>query len=1347
MNTYIETYTKRYGRLLFSLSGLLLLLALAGCRDSVFDRDGVDPAGVACPSVDEGQEQEVQIPYLLPSAETMKSGTRALDVDDESTLDPAKTHLLVFDAQDKLLYEAKITGVEPTAPQRGNLTARLKKPTDAVSLVLYANVEGTWKAPAAGTIKADVAKSLTFSVPADMEWADGGRLPMWGEANKVTLDFTNSSAVIGDGKTLHLIRSVARIDVGLNLKALTNNGAKDGDFNETAQELKGKNEKGQDVIYTLKSVALYRVSETGFIAPTDVTGGSDGYSALTRTRTPALPTEVSLVDHTISDVSGNIVKRSLYVPETANPQDKEVELSARPRLVVGLGRSDWGDKVTYYPIDFLTKNGTKGGTKETFSYLHLLRNVRYKVSLLGVNGPGFDTPDHALEAAATRLSYVVIPFAESDMDKVAYDGPYTLSVDEDLLEVGRYGSLQDIGISTTWPEGWSVEVPSKLIDPKTGEAQSEDNTLDDWVDFEGFPDGKPTNQKATNLVLKIKSQAEKDLTARTGCFLIRAGRMTRLVRVHQSVEANLEIAIFSDPEAKVPLQFIELSQRGLKAKSVDEQGNPLPLPGYRRFYVRTEPYFNPNTVSDILPMWTHAGGDRFLFYDYGSNYGDPKFDLAKDDPNKPLEIKSDGSYVSSWRDPFVSPDAHLFRYTGRGNVWECVVTATPMNSLRSPEDTNFFERKVNTFIAELEVPGDRSSRVTADLRMLQVEYIALPYDDQGLTEIMVDEENPVLVMMDGEENEFFMTGNTPYTLRYLGCKSDVGGADDLLIDPLDGVGSNPVTRMRYVDEGKRNRHTFTPSNDMKDPKRYHGYATYEVSSPDNRFDTYTFRIELVSAIKQPEANTYLVKADSPMGILIPVSMVNTAADYYQRLIDLDNIREPIPPRNDRGAIDPESEYMKRMRDFIGKTWDISLNRVKPHDVVTPWMIWTDVAAPTKKPDGSIDMSTGGVKRLRTYVDASGKHYIYFLPSGARNTISAPTSTPRSGSVLIGARNESIEGSPNVWSWHIWLVDEYPRLFDMTDNTDEKHPVEITSMDRPIGARRLPDTHYIRDTWSYGFAYQWGRKDPFPWRNAIIENAVQQRFWDDTGELFSFPSAQRGTRKNQGLIATADAMGATFTLKQSIQQPASIVSHQTVWMTEHLPFGNTSDTKRGIAGARRETLFQRATWRWMWEMPVSDMQHFIDMDNLQIKNRGRGLKSPFDPSPYGFRIMTYNEAWALGLYLKSQGINTAVEVGTVANLCTGVLLDGDYDKKDLLNSQTIAVSEFREKNYAGSYLHRDQGNAANWTSSSLNEVKYNRACGVGVYPVLDKTNPRHPFTRANFGDITKYWPGYNNKKKP
>lgn len=1336
MNTYIETYTKRYGRLLFSLSGLLLLLALTGCRDSVFERDGVDPTGVDCPSVDEGQEMEVQIPYLLPSAETMKPGTRALDIKDESTLDPDMTHLLVFDAQDKFLYEAELTGIQPTEPQRGSLTAQLKKTTDAVSLVLYANVEGTWTVPEADTSKADVAKSLTFSVPANKPWDDRGRLPMWGEVNKRTLDFANPSALLGTGKFLHLIRSVARIDVGLNLTALSNSGAKDGDFDETAQELKGKNEKGQDVTYTLKSVALYRVSETGFIAPTNVNDGSDGYSALSRT--PALPGNVSLVDHTLSDVSGNIVKRSLYVPETPNPQDKEVELSARPRLVVGLGRTDWDDKVTYYPIDFLTKNGTK----ETFSYLHLLRNVRYKVSLLGVSGPGFDTPDDALKAAATRLSYVVIPFAESDMDKVAYDGPYTLSVDEDLLEVGRYGSLQDIGISTTWPEGWSVEVPSKLIDPKTGEAQSEDNTLDDWVDFEGFPDGKPTNQKATNLVLKIKSQAEKDLTARTGCFLIRAGRMTRLVRVHQSVEANLEIAIFSDPEAKVPLQFIELSQRGLKAKSVDEQGRPLPLPGYRRFYVRTEPYFDPTMVSDFIPFLSDAGSDHFLFYNYGENhFKETSYDFATADA-KSLEVGEGNSYSSVWADPEDYKDpasARFFRYTGRDNVWECVVTAPVMHRNMSEGDPSFFERRVNTYYANLQVKEQPSTKVYAGLRLLQAEYNVVPYFDQELTDCMILPDTSAFAIMDGASHEYYMAGNTPYILTYVGAKSDTNGSDDLLTAP--GIGESGT----YDFDGRKYvTHSFTTANDLTDQTRSHGYAEFQVSSPTAIFDPYSFHVELASGITQPESNTYLLKADSKVGLLIPLSIVNTAADYYQKLIDVD-----IAIDDDNLKFtntDTETEYERRVRSFVGKYEDISLDRVRYYDKVTPWVVWTDINQPTKYADGTINLEPGGIKRLRTYMDEDGRQFIYVLPSGVKNSAGSGS---KAGSVLVAARNESLDGSPTVWSWQVWIVDEYPGLSDMSYDGNT-----IVALDRPLGARRRPSEHYVDgDTWSYGFAYQWGRKDPFPYRKSLYVNAVKQRFWDQEGQPYSFLAATRGTRSNKGRLSVADGVGATYTVKESIRNPASIVSHQTVWMTEHLPFGNTTDTDKGKEGKRREALFRRATWRWMWERPLEDMSFFSRSSNSNAGLAGGKFKSPFDPSPYGFRIVTQFEARIMRhAFYDAKPISGKiyVEGNEPVNVCPGTILDGTYtatvDLPRFNGGHFLAVSQYHTgKTFAPHYILRFGLTADGWKDASHTNATYNRTCGFSVVPILDSNNTAHSFTRANFGDITKYWPGYNKKK--
>lgn len=1320
-------------RQLFSLSGLLLLLALAGCRDSVFDRDGVDPTGVDCPSVTEGQEQEVQIPYLLPSAETMKPGTRALDVVDESTLDVGKTHLLVFDAKDKLLYEAKVTGITPTPEdhQEGTLTARLKKTNEAVSLVLYANVEDTWTAPAKGTSKADVAKSLTFTVPANKAWAEKrGRLPMWGEANKVTLDFANPSALLGTGR-IHLIRSVARIDVGLNLKALRNSGAKDGDFDETAQPLKGKDESGNEVTYTLKSVALYRASDKGFIAPTDVTTGSDGYSALTRT--PALPAGVSAVDHTISDVSDNIVKRSLYVPETANPQDKEVKLSTRPRLIVGLGRSDWAtDKVSYYPIDFLTKGGNG-----TFSYLHLLRNVRYKVSLIGVTGPGFDNPDEAVKAAATRLRYVVIPFAESDMGKVAYDGPYTLSVDEDLIETGRYGTLRQISIRTTWSKGWSVEFPDKVIDKETGKPTEETNTIKDWLTLDRSTVAGQSVTDKDRLSFHIQPLESDATEGRRGSLFIRAGRMRWLIEVRQSAAENLRISLFSDPEAKVPLQFIELSQLGLKAPSVDEQGKPLPLPGYRRFYVRTDPYFDPNEsadfTADFIPRLTHKGGDHFLFYNYGEkNYKSSTYDVAKSDPTSLTITKLTDSYSSAWVDPSQegTSGARFFRYTGKNNVWECIVTALPMHPNKSADDPDFFEHKTNTYLTHLE-KGDK--RVYAELVIRQTEYNAVPFFDEELKRPMIAPDSTAFYIMDGSTYPIYFSANADYKVTLKSKAADEGQGD-------------VITSFAEVDEKSPSRkgkpHTFTTPNDMAEQKRFHGYATFTVSSPDGLFEAYDFTIELASAIIQPEANCYLIKKDCKVGILIPCSQVNTAARYYNLLVDYDMEHDPSNPNKARGTLDEQ----KKM--FIGNITDIHLNYLDADDPYEPWLIWTDMGAPKviNQETSEVDLQPGGISRLRKYVTKEGKQYIYVASSGVK-----------AGSALIGMRSGKIHGNPNLWSWHIWIVDEYPEVLQTKERGKAVKSLRVLNC--RLGAEITHTkqyTGYSSNARTFGYSYQWGRKDPFPFITRVREEFLSdgnyvQKFWDGQGKTFDFKLNQYGTGGNRGFESTVEGAAVSVTMKESIERPEAIVAHESVWMTEHMPFNNDPE---GV-------LYPRATFRWVWEMPQRDLAsgRQVILNNASSM-KGNGWKTPFDPSPYGLRLPNKVELDCLRFNMYYY--DDPEWKGLFVNAVSSVTRDGDLNIRsasarkagsseiNLAGREFTAHPERRVLSnlpamYAGSYVRNTFGNGSGWADASVDQINFRRPTAFGIIPVADidayEGNPTVATDQWVYEHIYKYWPGY------
>lgn len=74
-----------------------------------------------------------------------------------------------------------------------------------------------------------------------------------------------------------------------------------------------------------------------------------------------------------------------------------------------------------------------------------------------------------------------------------------------------------------------------------------------------------------------------------------------------------------------------------------------------------------------------------------------------------------------------------------------------------------------------------------------------------------------------------------------------------------------------------------------------------------------------------------------------------------------------------------------------------------------------------------------------------------------------------GNAIIAARKT--KGGEILWSWHIWITDR-PQ--------DQGYLNGYDAMDRNIGALSGPGTKSAienADTTSYGFYYQWGRKDP------------------------------------------------------------------------------------------------------------------------------------------------------------------------------------------------------------------------------------------------------------------------------
>lgn len=182
---------------------------------------------------------------------------------------------------------------------------------------------------------------------------------------------------------------------------------------------------------------------------------------------------------------------------------------------------------------------------------------------------------------------------------------------------------------------------------------------------------------------------------------------------------------------------------------------------------------------------------------------------------------------------------------------------------------NYFESLTDVVYFSIKTDGKEKA---ASMALIQKEYNAIPYNDKKLTSNMMDEET--FYLLDGNESEFYIQSNTPYEITRIS-----NDANKELIEngfPLN----TPVNKKgKYAGETLK----FTTTNDIANPSIYLGFAEFRISSPDNLFEPKTFKIALGSGIKQEEANSYMLRSGK-LGVLIPVSRINTANKFYNENI-------------------------------------------------------------------------------------------------------------------------------------------------------------------------------------------------------------------------------------------------------------------------------------------------------------------------------------------------------------------------------------------------------------------------------------------------------------------------------
>lgn len=570
-----------------------------------------------------------------------------------------------------------------------------------------------------------------------------------------------------------------------------------------------------------------------------------------------------------------------------------------------------------------------------------------------------------------------------------------------------------------------------------------------------------------------------------------------------------------------------------------------------------------------------------------------------------------------------------------GGIWRYTVTAPDIT-----ENTEYFDNSNTTYTFTVTHAGTGRS-ASGKLSLLQKEYNAIPFFDKFLHQSLLVSSNSIY-LMDGKQKQYYVKANSEYKIELVSALSDNNAGD--VIEPFPtfyergpSLSGKPVS--------------FTAVDDITTPRLYSGKARFKIYSPNGLFPEREFEVGLVSGIVQPEANTYMVKAGAKQGIFIPVSRVNTACDYYNMLLEHDAV-------------------LSGKQGLPGSRSDFMLNKLDTDDDWTVNIVWTDI----HEAAGRNDIERAGLGELSEQGGSGPNSYIYVKPGKSP------------GNVLIEIKSGKIKGNPTLWSWHIWIVDEYPAILNVASQGGDG-PKTVRLMTHLLGAYEAVHSQYSDDAYrEFGMQYQWGRKDPFP----AYDVRANVNFYDGNGKSFDFLWEQRGDRLDYGKNDAQEARGAAMTMKQSIERPNSIVSHQSFWLYECFPHGSVSNFKD----------------RWVFLYPWNQPSGTENPEDV-------GGKTVFDPSPYGFRIMSQKEAVTLRYayyYASYSGIKTPLP---------GSVYDGSF-----LNSYTggneviFAVAQARNDAHAGHYLLNSIGSAAGWASGSNTNATYRRCMTYSVRPVVD-----------------------------
>lgn len=333
--------------------------------------------------------------------------------------------------------------------------------------------------------------------------SDGYRdMPMWSIRSGVHINQTTN---LKGENGFHLTRAFAKVNVEVKLPEAEKNN------------------------FQLVDVRFYHYSSKGQLIP------NSWEDDATHVKVP------SLVDNdkgikgplVFDNITDNVkCQDEIYVLEA--PAGVPSTHPAYPCIVVG---GYYKGQMGYYRIDFANK------TENTTTYIPLLRNYSYEITITKVNSPGLPDPETAYESLPVNIEADVVGWEEKIIGDVYFDGHNYLCIDQGRYEFSKEERTQNsldnrIYITTDYKDGWELD----KIEYETG---------NNWLEFMGGNNGTPGGNPERWLRVSVNETG----LPRSATVYITAGRIRGAIEVRQTArnkEAKLELNMYRD--GRTPLR-------------------------------------------------------------------------------------------------------------------------------------------------------------------------------------------------------------------------------------------------------------------------------------------------------------------------------------------------------------------------------------------------------------------------------------------------------------------------------------------------------------------------------------------------------------------------------------------------------------------------------------------------------------------------------------------------------------------------------------------------------------------------------------------------------------------------